>query len=110
MLIFQCSELLFRHLLSACNCVKTGKIRNGDMKTQLGIKNLNEFVGKQSEMLHSCAMCGGHQNCEIISQMQTARSCGAEVNWRRDSLHAITRREEGKDTLEQAMTAPGGGE
>jgi hypothetical protein len=53
---FQCPELLLRHLLSSCSCIKTDKIRNDDMKTQIGAKNVSEFVGWQSEMLHSCAL------------------------------------------------------
>ena len=45
MMKFQCSELLLRHLLSSCSCITTDKSRNDDMKTQIGAKNFNEFVG-----------------------------------------------------------------
>jgi hypothetical protein len=62
------------------------------MKTQTRAKHFNEFVGKQSEMLHSCAMCGGHRNCEIIKQMQTARN----KNW--DDRNR-TERSAGDETL-----------
>ena len=45
MLQFQHYELLLGRLLASCSCIETAKVRNDDMKTQIGAKNLNEFVG-----------------------------------------------------------------